>query len=126
MNVSTQNARLEPTPELFRRAGDIAAAPVSSARLRKGDVDCRLMMVTDDMQCSEISWKKGSQEVLRSNPDHSTIAYLISGKLKLRIGEETFVASAGDAWMYPQGVVHHVEALEDSTGLEVNAPALPS
>ena len=125
MSASTPRARLEPTPELFRRAGAIRPGPISARRIEAGGAECRLLMVTDDMQCSEITWKKGTRESSRIEPDHSTIACLISGKLKLVIGDETFVASAGDAWMYPQGVLHYAEALEDSKGLEVKAPAYP-
>lgn len=126
MSASAQRVRLEPTTELFRRSGDIPSTPVSAGRADGDGMTCRLLMVTDDMQCSEISWKKGARSLPHANPDHSTIACLTAGRLKLTIGDETFVASAGDAWMYPQGVVHHAEALEDSTNLEVRAPAYPS
>lgn len=126
MNARTQHDRLRPTSELFRRAGDIPSTAVSPERAAGDGIACRLLMVTEDMQCSEISWRKGEREKPRSNGDHSTIGCLVSGKLKLTIGDETFVASPGDAWMVPQGVVHQAEALEDASGLEVKAPAYPS
>jgi quercetin dioxygenase-like cupin family protein len=126
MSASMQRERLEPTPELFRRSGDIPSTRISPERAEGEGMTCRLLMVTDDMQCSEVTWKKGARGRPLANPDHSTIACLTSGKLKLTIGDETFVASSGDAWMYPQGIVHRAEALEDSTALEVKAPACPS
>ena len=48
---------------------------------------------------------------------------LLYGKLRLHIGEQSFLAEPGDVWMHPQGVPHYSEALADSCQIEVKAPA---
>ncbi|CAB5141200.1 Cupin 2, conserved barrel domain protein [Olavius algarvensis associated proteobacterium Delta 3] len=53
---------------------------------------------------------------------HEQIGMLISGKLRFRVGDETFDAEAGDSWCIPGEVEHSAEALEDSVAVEVFSP----
>lgn len=111
---------LPPTKELFRRVDEIPEDLV--AKDEGTPVRLKLLMVTPDMHCVTITREKGALDPKRSH-DHSTVCCLLSGKLRLHIGTQTFVAEPGDVWMYPQGVPHQSEALEDSSQLEVAAPA---
>lgn len=121
-----KNAMLEPWDTLFRSAAEIASVPLSqNAGSLEGRI-ARLLMVTTDMQCSEIQMEKGVREDVHTHHDHSVIGCLLSGRLRLVIGMETFDAAPGDVWMHPQGAPHRVEALENSLYLEVKSPALPS
>ena len=89
----------------------------------KSPLTLKLLMVTPDMHCLKVSRKKGFVDPTHSHDDHSTICCLLSGKLRLNIGNETYVAEPGDVWLHPQGVPHSSEALEDSSQIEVKAPA---
>ncbi len=53
---------------------------------------------------------------------HESVIYVVSGRLKTVIGNETFVLGPGDACRHPRAVRHRVEALEDTTFIEVKSP----
>ncbi len=47
----------------------------------------------------------------------------MSGRIRLRIGDEVRELRAGDAWTVPGGVEHGADLLEDSVAVEVWSPA---
>ena len=53
-------------------------------------------MVGTDMLCLEAFKEKGMVDPVHVHEDLESIGYLLSGKLKLRIGDEEFVANPGD------------------------------
>ena len=53
---------------------------------------------------------------------HEALIYLVSGQLRVTIGDETFVLMAGDVCRQPRAVPHRVETLEDSVFVEVKSP----
>lgn len=53
---------------------------------------------------------------------HEALIYLVSGRLRVTIGDEAFVLMAGDVCRQPCAVAHRVEALEDSVFVEVKSP----
>lgn len=53
---------------------------------------------------------------------HEQTGYMVSGKMRLTIGEETFEVVPGDSWNIPGGVPHSAEVLEDSVAVEVFCP----
>jgi quercetin dioxygenase-like cupin family protein len=59
-------------------------------------------------------------------PEHShpyeQTGYLVSGRIRLRVGTETFEASPGDSWCIPMGVTHGADVIEDSVAVEVFSP----
>ena len=81
-----------------------------------------MLMTTPDMHCIRVSRKKGFGDPEHLHDDHTTICCLLSGKLRLKIGDDVFVAQPGDVWVHRQGVPHSSEALEDSAQIEVKAP----
>jgi quercetin dioxygenase-like cupin family protein len=56
-----------------------------------------------------------------SHPQEQT-GYLVSGKLRLNIGEDIFEVGPGDSWNNPGHVVHGAIVLEDSVAIEVFSP----
>lgn len=60
-------------------------------------------------------------------PRHAHIyeqtGYLVSGKIELTIGEETFAVSPGDSWSVPGNVEHNAKIIVDSVAVEVFSPA---
>jgi quercetin dioxygenase-like cupin family protein len=124
--MTTQAPRIVPAmTELFRRDADI---PMEQIRKVEGGTvgdfpSVKLLMATPEMHCLKIYRKKGSVASRHVHMDHSTVCCLLTGKVRLWIGEQTFVAEAGDVWLHPQGVPHQTEALEDSIQIEAKAPA---
>jgi quercetin dioxygenase-like cupin family protein len=70
---------------------------------------------------TEFRLAKGSVLPKHSHP-HEQTGYLLSGKLKLTIGGETFDVMPGDCWCIEGGVEHFAEVPEDSVAIEVFSP----
>jgi mannose-6-phosphate isomerase len=71
----------------------------------------------------------GHRLSLRFHREKDETSYLLSGRLRLLQGpsEDALVESeigAGEAWRNEPGVVHSIEALEESVVLEVSTPHL--
>ena len=70
---------------------------------------------------TEFKLKAGSVLPLHHHPYEQT-GYLVRGKLRLLVGEETHEARAGDSWCMAKDVPHGAEVLEDSVAIEVFSP----
>ncbi|MEN3161101.1 cupin domain-containing protein [Tistrella mobilis] len=88
----------------------------------QGHVTVRKMAVGEHILFLEVFRKKGLIDPVHKHMDHETVAYLISGKMRLVIGGEEFIATAGSSWVHPVGVEHYSEALEDCLQVEVKSP----
>jgi quercetin dioxygenase-like cupin family protein len=55
---------------------------------------------------------------------HESLIYVVSGRLKTIINNETFVLGPGDVCRHPSAVGHRVEALEDAVFVEVKSPPI--
>jgi quercetin dioxygenase-like cupin family protein len=53
---------------------------------------------------------------------HEQTGYLVKGKVRLKIGQETFDVAPGDSWCIPSSMNHSAEILEDSVAIEVFSP----
>ena len=53
---------------------------------------------------------------------HEQSGYLVSGHIKLTIGDEAFDARPGDGWTIPGDVPHKARIIEDSVAVEVFSP----
>jgi len=69
----------------------------------------------------EFRIQKGGRVPEHSHP-HEQTGYLVSGRLKFIVGDETFEADPGDSWCLHGDVVHAAEVLEDSVMVEVFSP----
>ena len=70
---------------------------------------------------TEFRLKKGYTLPLHNHPYEQT-GYLITGKMKLYVGEESFDCEPGDSWCIPSDAEHYAEVFEDSLVLEVFSP----
>ncbi len=48
--------------------------------------------------------------------------YLVSGRIRLTVGDEVFEVEPGDSWCIPANVRHGAEILLDSVAVEVFSP----
>lgn len=53
---------------------------------------------------------------------YETVGYVIDGRAKLHIGEQTAVLNKGDSWVVPKGAEHRYEILEPFTAVEATHP----
>lgn len=112
--------------QVFLKDADVPKKAIRSADgtdFGKAEVAIKLLMVADRMHMIKVYFTKGTVVPKHVHNDHSTIVCLQEGKLKLYIGDETFMAEPGDVWQHPRGVPHYHEALEDSYVLEIKSPA---
>ena len=64
---------------------------------------------------------KGSELPFHNHPQEQT-GFLVSGRMRLTIGDETLDLVAGDSWTVPGDVAHGAVVLEDSVAIEVFSP----
>ncbi|QWV94337.1 cupin domain-containing protein [Geomonas oryzisoli] len=64
---------------------------------------------------------KGALLPVHSHP-HEQTGYLVSGRIRLSIGENKQEVLPGDSWCIAGGAEHNAEILEDSVAIEVFSP----
>ncbi|MCA9971825.1 MAG: cupin domain-containing protein [Anaerolineales bacterium] len=63
----------------------------------------------------------GQEKQMRARP-YETVGYVIGGRAKLHVGEQTIVLDKGDSWVVPEGAAHRYEILEAFTAVEATHP----
>lgn len=69
-------------------------------------------------------WEKeqpDQEKSFHSRP-YETVGYVIDGRAKLHIGDQTAVLEKGDSWVVPKGVEHKYEIIEPFTAVEATHP----
>jgi quercetin dioxygenase-like cupin family protein len=70
---------------------------------------------------AEFHLAKDSLLPRHSHPQEQT-GYLVSGHMRLTIGDVTHEVEPGDCWCVPAGILHQAQVLQDSVAVEVFAP----
>ncbi|MDH3007508.1 MULTISPECIES: cupin domain-containing protein [Gordonia] len=124
MAIDPVDRMIKPSGRLFTKNSDIPADPVSLIEdtVEDGELTVRALMVGEEMIFVEAFKGKGMIDPTHQHDDHESIGYLLRGKMRVVIGDEEFIAEAGDVWLHPRGVPHMSEALEDSIQLEIKSP----
>jgi quercetin dioxygenase-like cupin family protein len=112
--------------EVFRAAHDIPEEAVHAVEgaVEQGDLKVKVLMVGENMVVLSAWRGRGLVDPVHQHDDHESIATLVYGRLKMRIGEQEFIAEAGDVWRHPRGVPHSSEALEECLQIEIKSPAI--
>lgn len=120
----SQDRTLPPSPQPFVAAGDVAPQRVSKIEgaAEAGEIWVKPMIAGSEMMLMEVHRKKGLKDPKHVHPDHESICYLVSGKMRVVIGDREFIAEPGATWVHPAGVEHYHETLEDSVQLEIKSP----
>lgn len=87
-----------------------------------GELLVKPLMQGEEMTLLEIHYAAGVGTPLHSHT-HESIVYVVSGKLKGTMDGKVSILQPGDICRHPKGVLHGVEALEDSVILECKSPA---
>jgi quercetin dioxygenase-like cupin family protein len=107
------------------RNADATALRVSAVEGKAtygGELLVKALIRGDEMTLLEIHYAAGVGAPLHTHT-HESIAYVVKGKVKSTVGGEEFIMGPGDACRHPRGVLHGLEALEDSVVVEIKAPA---
>lgn len=84
-------------------------------------IQVKTLVYGDKTLLAEFRMEKGSLLPRHTHPQEQT-GYLVSGRIRLSIGDETFEVEPGDSWCVPGDVVHGAEILADSIAVEVFSP----
>jgi len=87
-----------------------------------GELAVKPLIKGEEMTFLEIRYAAGVGAPLHTH-SHESIAYVVSGKVKSTVGSTTFIMGPGDVCRHPKGVLHGLEAIEDSLVVEIKAPA---
>jgi len=87
----------------------------------KAGIEQKTLVYGEKTLMVEFRLHQGASLPLHAHP-HEQTGYLVSGRIRLTIGEVTHEVSSGDSWCIGGGVRHGAEILEDSVALEVFAP----
>lgn len=120
----SQDRTLPPSARPFAAAGDVAPVRVSKIEGAEeaGEIWVKPMIAGTEMMLMEVHRKKGLKDPRHAHPDHESICYLVSGKMRVVIGDDEFIAEPGATWVHPAGVEHYHETLEDSVQIEIKSP----
>jgi quercetin dioxygenase-like cupin family protein len=115
---------IKPYGKFYVPGDSIPADSVSLVEdvVEEGRLTVKPLMVGEEIIFIEAFKGQGMVDPYHKHDDHESVGYLLSGKLRLVIGDQEFIANPGDAWLHPRGVMHLSEALEDSIQLEVKSP----
>ncbi len=84
-------------------------------------IERRTLCHGNRMLLTEFRLRAGSVLPAHAHP-HEQTGYLVSGRIRLRIGAEEHDVVPGDSWSIPGGVEHQATIVEDSVALEVFSP----
>ena len=80
------------------------------------------LIMGEHMTSSEITFTNGTGAPVHVYA-HESLVYMVRGRIKTTIGEEDLILELGDTFLHPTGMPQTVEALEDSTMVEIKSPA---
>ena len=84
-------------------------------------VSRKTLTAGEKMMLCEVRIPAGDVVPMHTHP-HEQTGYLISGRMRFQLGEETVELGPGDAWMVPGDVPHEVTALEAVVCIDVFSP----
>ena len=108
------------TPKAFP---DVMRVPSSDAAFFSPEpgLERRILAHNPNMMLVEHRMANGWVGTRHAHP-HDQLVYLIAGRIGFVVGDEEFVASAGDSFVVKGGVEHSAYALEPAIVLDVFTP----
>ena len=107
------------------RNADVEAVAVSAVEGKTvygGNMLVKPLIKGEEMTFLEIHYAAGVGAPLHTHT-HESIAYVVKGKVKSTVGSDEFIMGSGDVCRHPKGVLHGLEAIEDSVVVEIKSPA---
>ncbi len=84
-------------------------------------VELKTLVFGEKTLFTEFRLEKGNKLPRHSHP-HEQTGYLVSGGIRLTIGDETYDVEPGDSWCIPGEIEHGAEILLDSVAIEIFSP----
>jgi quercetin dioxygenase-like cupin family protein len=118
--------RLSPLPQDFVASAEAETTTITEVEGRPlpSPVVLRTLAVTPTMVLVETTFAAGGGSRPHQHADHDSIVYVVRGRMRVTIGGKVWDAGPGDAFRHLPGVIHHMEALEDTVTVEVKSPPI--
>ena len=100
----------------------VAVKAIEGKPVYGGDILVKPLIKGDEMTFLEIHYAAGVGAPLHTHT-HELIAYVVKGKVKSTVGSQEFIMGPGDVCRHPKGVLHGLEAIEESVVVEIKSPA---
>lgn len=84
-------------------------------------IEQKTLAYGDKTLMTEFRLKKGSILPRHRHP-HEQTGYLVSGRLRLHIGDQSYDCTSGDSWCVPGDAEHGADVIEDAVAIEVFSP----
>lgn len=84
----------------------------------------RTLATTESLMLCEATLAAGSH-VPPHRHEHEQITFIVEGRVRTRIGDETAELAAGDVYAIPGGTEHEVHALTEARVVDVFTPHRP-
>jgi quercetin dioxygenase-like cupin family protein len=79
---------------------------------------------SENLEVTKIAFAEGDGAELHSHEEEQ-VMYVLSGRLRATVGDETYEVAEGEASFHPSNVPHAVHALEDTVGLSLKNQVAP-
>jgi len=108
---------------IFSRNAETDALAVKSVegKALAGTLSIKPLIAGDEMTLLEIQLSPNVASPSHTH-DHESLIYVVRGRLKAVVGDAALVLGPGDACRHPRGVPHALEALEETTVIEIKSP----
>lgn len=115
-----------PTHEFFWEAASQPTAQLGGTEMTGaqlgGQGETTLLAQGEGALVVLLNFKTGFLQPGHSHPDHESYGYVISGKLRMVVGDVEQTLGPGASWWHPKGMHHITEALEPSQAIEIHVP----
>jgi quercetin dioxygenase-like cupin family protein len=111
------------SPKLVARHAEIPDMVITSieGKPMHGQFLLKPLLRGEHMTLLELHCPAGAKSPLHTHT-HESLIYVVSGRIKTWIGNDVYVLGPGDVARDPPGVLHAIEALVESTIVEVKSP----
>ena len=108
---------------IFAKNADTAVLAIRSVEGKpiEGKILAKQLIKGEEMTLIEIQLERGVVTPRHAH-SHESLIYVVKGKLKSMVGGEVYILGPGDVCRHPREVPHFVEALDESTFVEIKAP----
>ena len=109
--------------QLVARHTEVADVLVSSIEGKsvQGQLMLKPLLRGEQMTILELHYQAGTKAPIHTH-SHESLIYVVSGRVRTWIGDAVFILGPGDVAHHPAGVLHTVEALVESTIVEIKSP----
>ena len=122
--MTAETRTLPQNANAFVASGEVTARPIGRIEGAKqaDGLAIKPLMVGEGALLVEVHRKAGLIDPEHVHPDHESICYLVSGRMRVVIDGDEFIAEPGATWIHRPGVRHYHETLEDSVQIEIKSP----